>query len=702
MRIAYFSDSLPPVTDGVAHTLQHLATTLASDGIDFRFVSAVGPVASSAWAEKVLRTYSVPFALYDYYRVGLPYVQGLPDRLDAFAPDLVHVVSPTPLGIWGLDYAESRHIPAVGSYHTDFLAYLPYYRLGGLEPLARAFLGWFYGRCRVVYPPSAVMARELRRQGIDRIELWQRGIEMDRFSPVHRDDELRRRIGLGPEEKLILFVGRLVEEKDIDVLLRAAAMLEERGIAFRLAFVGDGPMAAEIARRKPDALLPGFLHGEDLSRWYASSDVFAFPSTTETFGNVILEAGASGLPVVCCRSGGPIDLVRPGETGFLAEPGDASGFATALERLLASPEEARRMGRAGRRYAARFDWQAVNRSLVDSYRRVIESTPGRERRTLFVATSSGAERDESTAAPVGPPAMVSASRAPTSAKGTSGRPGDSRRTCRRVVVLLADGLRPDVVRPHIMPSLFAIGKDHTRFMNARTIAPSVTIAALTSLGTGVPPRRHGLTSPGLGILPRLASLDPLSTQVRRAGMRTTVFCTAIPLQQAALARLLTRVVGIDLVLKGSRAREVAAAATDRIGFLDDGLVFVYVTDCDVAGHAHGWMSEPYMRAAEEVDVAVARLGDRLGDDLLIVLADHGGGGVSPRDHDLPHPVNSHIPLILAGTGVRRETIIAEEASLLDVPATILWRLGLDVPASYAGSPLTAAFGESPAPRLGAR
>jgi glycosyltransferase involved in cell wall biosynthesis len=214
------------------------------------------------------------------------------------------------------------------------------------------------------------VAAALRTRGIGPVELWERGIDPKAFSPSYRSDALRARIGVA-DEPLLLFVGRLVREKNVELLAEAAERLERAGHRFRLAFVGEGPMLAELRQRLPRAHFAGWQHGEDLARWYASADLFVFPSTTETFGNVVLEGFASGLPAIVADAGGPRDLVTHGVNGRLAEPDSVDDFAAQLEALLAQPSEVRRLRHGALETATRYRWAQVNRRLVESYERLI-------------------------------------------------------------------------------------------------------------------------------------------------------------------------------------------------------------------------------------------------------------------------------------------------------------------------------------------
>lgn len=371
MKIAYCTESLPPKKDGVSKSLSRLADTLESQGIDFRFFSPVKPDESISWRDKVRKVTSVPFPLYTYYEIGLPMFENLDEEFDEFEPDLIHIASQTLLGMYGLNYAKKHHLPVVSSYHTHFISYFRYYGVQFAEKWGWSYLRWFHNQCMCNYAPSPSAAEELRIQGIQNVDLWQRGIDLEKFSPNYRDLELRRSVGADEDTPILLFVARLVKEKDLDDLIDAVKMLRSWEESFKVVIVGDGPMKDEIKQRLPEAHLPGFLQGEILSKWYASSDIFTFPSTTETFGNVILEAFASGIPAVGVKKGGVGDLITPDYDGFLAEPNDPDDFAKKIQPLLKDKQLRWRLGEQAKLTAKKNSWQHINQRLLDSYQRVI-------------------------------------------------------------------------------------------------------------------------------------------------------------------------------------------------------------------------------------------------------------------------------------------------------------------------------------------
>ncbi|MCU0610299.1 MAG: glycosyltransferase family 1 protein [Candidatus Eisenbacteria bacterium] len=366
MRVAYFTESLPPNTDGVVRTLCNLTQSLDRRGVDYRFFSPFKPDRSFSWSHRVYKLVSLPVALYSEYRLAIPYLHPLDRELDRYRPDLIHVTSPSLLGMFGADYARRRGLPAVSSYHTHFVSYLSYYGFTKVAGLGWRFLHWFHNQFEKTYAPSPSAVRELTERGIRRVELWQRGVDLDRFSPAYRSDALRRSVGAA-DRPLLLFVGRLVKEKDLDDLVAASRILEQRGCPFALAIVGDGPMRDELQHALPYAQFPGYQHGDLLSTWYASADLFVFPSTTETFGNVVLEAFASGLPAIGVAQGGVADIITPGKDGVLACPHDPQSMANAVESLILDGARRVTMGRAARDTAASYSWDAINAGLIRSY-----------------------------------------------------------------------------------------------------------------------------------------------------------------------------------------------------------------------------------------------------------------------------------------------------------------------------------------------
>lgn len=371
MNIAYFTESLPPKTDGVAKSMQKLAETLQSKQVNFHFFCPFKPEENNFWMDKVYQVSSLPFLLYPEYRVGIPEKANLQRMLDEFHPDLIHVASPTPMGQFGLRYARKHQIPAVSSYHTHFVDYFKYYGFGLFENQGWSYLKWFYNQFNRIYVPSQNTANQLKQKGFENIELWQRGIELNNFSPEFRNHALRSRIGVTDDEPILLFVGRLVKEKDLEDLIKTNEILMSRQIRFKQVIIGDGPMRSRLKEALPEAHLTGIQRGHELAQWYASSDIFVFPSTTETFGNVILEAYASGLPVIGVDKGGSMDLIQDQQTGFIAKSNTPTDIAQRVQILIENINLRIAMREQALAYAKNFSWEAINGALILSYQKLL-------------------------------------------------------------------------------------------------------------------------------------------------------------------------------------------------------------------------------------------------------------------------------------------------------------------------------------------
>jgi glycosyltransferase involved in cell wall biosynthesis len=308
------------------------------------------------------------------YRVSYRFPSGVQERLEAFRPDLVHLATPDVLGFRALQWARRNAVPTVASYHTHFPSYLDYYRLGALEGALWAYTRWFYNRCAQVYVPSWPMADELREHGVTApLKLWARGVELDRFSPAHRSAAWREAQGYAADEVVVAFVSRLVVEKGLDVYADVVAGLQAQGMKARALVVGEGPAGDMVREKLPRAVFTGHLQGDELATAYASADVFLFPSETETFGNVTLEALASGLPVVAADAAGSRMLVDDGATGRLCPPRDTDAFMAATAELVRNPDLRARMGAEAREAARAYAWPAVLDRIVGYYGEVLHA-----------------------------------------------------------------------------------------------------------------------------------------------------------------------------------------------------------------------------------------------------------------------------------------------------------------------------------------
>lgn len=377
-RLALFTGNYHAVPDGVSLTLNRLVEYLQQHGWE---VLVFAPAAGANPMEHVgelVPVRSVPAPGRAEYRVALGFPRAARARFGAFRPSLVHVATPDLMGNRALYLSLKLGIPVVASYHTHFCSYLKYYGLEELEGFLWKYLRKFYRHCRHVYVASPSMAAVLRAHEITSgLRLWERGVDMSLFNPGRRSLEWRRAMGVADYEPLITFVGRVVWEKGLETFASVVEALGAKGVPHRSMVVGDGPAREALARRLPGTLFTGYLKGSDVARAYASSDVFLFPSDTETFGNVTLEAMASGLPAVCADATGSSSLVIHGHTGFLAEPGHAGSFISFVLKLLLHPELRARMGEAAVRRARHYGWEATLSRLAAHYEEALHpQAPG--------------------------------------------------------------------------------------------------------------------------------------------------------------------------------------------------------------------------------------------------------------------------------------------------------------------------------------
>lgn len=373
IRVALVSGNYNCVRDGANKALNRLVDYLLRQGVHVRVYSPTIDQPAFEATGDLVSLPSLPIPLRPEYRISLGLPPHVRKDLAEFAPNIVHVSSPDISAHRAVSWARSRGIPAIASVHTRFDTYLGYYNLQNLEPMVRAILRRLYLRCDAIVAPSESMASVLRAQRMNRdITIWTRGVDRDQFNPERRDMEWRRSVGIGDDEFVVLFLGRIVMEKALDVFSDAMDVLAEKGVKHRVLVVGEGPARPWLEERLPDAVYAGHLSGDDLARAVASADVLLNPSVTEAFGNVTLEAMASGLPVIAVNATGATNLVTHGVTGFLAEPGDYETIADELATYGRDPKVRRKHGQAGLKVAQGRDWDQINSAVLRTYNRVIE------------------------------------------------------------------------------------------------------------------------------------------------------------------------------------------------------------------------------------------------------------------------------------------------------------------------------------------
>lgn len=293
-------------------------------------------------------------------------------KLDQFKPNIIFCMTEFTMGLIGLNYGKKNHIPVVTNYSTNFTSILKSYKLGIFVGLLEKYLSWFHQEASLTVTPSMESETILKKIGVKNIKIFGRGIDFDQFSPDYKSVCFRKKLGI--EDKItLLYVGRLSPEKDLDMLRKAMFLLNKQyKDKITLVITGEGPMKAELERTMPEnVIFTGYKKGKDLAEIYASCDVFTFPSSFETFGNVVLEAFASGLPVVGVSEGGVKPLIIHSEGGYLSTPQNEKEFAEQIEKLILNEIERKMCGLKGRAFAKTKSWEAVFIELMDNFKKII-------------------------------------------------------------------------------------------------------------------------------------------------------------------------------------------------------------------------------------------------------------------------------------------------------------------------------------------
>lgn len=373
MRIAYFSEVFLPKIDGVVNTLLRLFEFLEKNEHESILFTPHSSIPSSSSTE-IITYNSMPLVFYPNVWGSLPSTEKTISYLDEFKPDLVHLINPVHFDKAGLRAAKTLNIPVVASYQTDFPGYAKTLGLGFLEKPIWTFFSNIHNQAELNLAPSNITRDQMLANGIKRVKVWRRGIDLDHFSPQKFDPEMRRYLSGGePEKPLLLYVGRLSPEKRVDWLIDVFKVSRD----VRLAFVGDGPYRPmmELLFKDTPTIFTGFLSGEELYKAYASSDLFVFPSKNETLGNVVLEAMASGVPVITPTEGGQIDHVIHGKTGLLFDADDPEAMLAAIQYMLEHEIERKEMSLAAQENLKTISWNDIFNQLITDYESLVESPP---------------------------------------------------------------------------------------------------------------------------------------------------------------------------------------------------------------------------------------------------------------------------------------------------------------------------------------
>lgn len=372
MRVALFSGNYNYLREGANRALNQLAGYAErAAGATVRAYSPVTDTPAFEPAGTLVPVPSIPLPVRGEFRLALGLPRSARADLARFAPQIVHVSAPDILGTRAQTWARAHGVPLVASMHTLFETYLDYYGLALLRPLAEAHLRRFYRRADHVFAPTPALVDQLKQlRGDYGASLWSRGIDRTLFSPARRDLAWRRARGIADHEIAVLFFGRLVLEKGIDIYAETLAALQAAHGTIRALVVGAGPAGDRFAAI-PGAVIAGHLEGEALARAVASADLMLTPSTTETFGQVVLEALASGVPVISADAPSARALIAPGSTGLLCPPRDVAAYAVAVRQLAGDATRRQAMGQAARSASAAYSWDAASESVVEMYRRLL-------------------------------------------------------------------------------------------------------------------------------------------------------------------------------------------------------------------------------------------------------------------------------------------------------------------------------------------
>lgn len=368
MKIAYFIGSLIK-EDGVSRVLIKMASAAKDAGLESVIVTGYVEDASIS-PVPIIEVPAITFPLYKAYKLPMPGKKHFETELDKFAPDIIHVHSPETLAFAALKYAHAKKIPIVATHHTDFVRYLPYYHLSLLAPALWFLFRRLYNRMNLVTTPSKEIAEELVQHGVRHVETLPWGTDLKLFNPKKFSESWRNHILAGKEGKIILTASRLTWEKNLKILAEAYRLLRSSDDKFAMVVAGSGPAAEGFKKLMPGAIFLGHLDSSALAEAYASSDIFLFPSATETFGNVTLEAMASGAVPIVADAGGSKSLVENGANGLVAQSGDAKAFYLHALTLLKNSQKLKLLRSAGIKFAQDYSWDKVFDRMFSQYQKL--------------------------------------------------------------------------------------------------------------------------------------------------------------------------------------------------------------------------------------------------------------------------------------------------------------------------------------------
>jgi len=361
LKVALVTETYLPEVNGVAMTLGRLSAGLSARGHRVQIVRPRQKHEKTGWqADGQLLTPGIPIPRYPELRFGLPVTDRLWQAWRNQTPDVVHVATEGPLGFSALGAARQLGIPVVSTFHTNFHSYSRHYGVGWLHGSIERYLRWFHNRTAATLVPTTTLAKQLSVRGFHAVSVLSRGVDTRLFNPAKRSPALRATWDATEHDPVVMVVGRIAPEKNLEVALAAFAAIRAEQPGAKMICVGDGPLLAPLARRHPECRFVGNQHGETLAAHYASADLFLFPSLTETFGNVVSEALASGLPVVAFDMAAASDLIEDGLNGRRVVPGDKPAFIAASCALARNNASQSSFHTAGPASVCHLDWERLH------------------------------------------------------------------------------------------------------------------------------------------------------------------------------------------------------------------------------------------------------------------------------------------------------------------------------------------------------
>ena len=366
IKVAFFAEILIEDHDGATRTMFQLLKRIPEASFEFLFICGSGPDKVAGF--ECMKIPSVTLPVNRNYTMSLPLL-ALPKmigKLKEFKPDVIHIATPSPLGQYAIQYAQAHRLPVISIYHTHFISYVDYYLkhlpflIDCVKSKILISMKTFYNQCDQVYIPSESIAAELMAMGIhvNRMKIWKRGIDAGLFSPLKKNARVMREI-TGNGHPTVLFASRLVWEKNLETLFRIYDRLQISNPEYNFVIAGDGAAGGFCKTRMLKAHCFGTADHEKLSVLYASADVFVFTSVSESYGNVVLEAMASGLPCVIANGGGSKDFIEQGINGFACEPNNEKDYIGKINLLLQNKNLWNQFSEEGRKYSLHFDWNEL-------------------------------------------------------------------------------------------------------------------------------------------------------------------------------------------------------------------------------------------------------------------------------------------------------------------------------------------------------